>query len=160
MSDPLATYLHDHLAGSNFAIELLKNLHDQHAGEPLGQFAAVIRIEIEEERQVLQRIIDQVGNQPPALKEAAAWVLEKLSRFKLTHAGSGELGTFEALETLGLGILGRAALWRALSVIAPTDARVHGPDFDTLAAGALAQHARVEERRLQVASTALRSARD
>jgi hypothetical protein len=65
MSDPLATYLHDHLAGSNFALELLKNLHDQHAGDSLGQFAAVLLIEIEEERQVLQRIIDQIGTQPP-----------------------------------------------------------------------------------------------
>jgi hypothetical protein len=158
MSDPLATYLHDHLAGSNFAIELLKNLRDQHAGEPLGQFAAVLRIEIEEERKVLQRIIEQVGTEPPALKEATAWVLEKLSRFKLRHTGSEELGTFEALEILGLGILGRVALWRALSVIAPTDTRVRGPDFDALAARAQGQHARVEERRLQVAVTALRSA--
>jgi hypothetical protein len=37
MSDPLATYLHDHLAGSNFAIELLDSLRDQYSGEPLGR---------------------------------------------------------------------------------------------------------------------------
>lgn len=89
MSDPLAIYLHDHLAGSNFAVELLKNLHDQHSGEPLGQFAAVSLIEIEEERKVLQRIIDQVGTEPPALKEATAGVLEKVSRFKLGMPAPG-----------------------------------------------------------------------
>jgi hypothetical protein len=92
------------------------------------------------------------------LKEATAWVGEKVSRFKLRHARSGEVGTLEALETLALGILGKRALWRALSVIAPTDVRVRGEDFDALAARALAQHARVEERRLQVAGTALRAA--
>ncbi len=158
MSDPLATYLHDHLAGSNLAIELLKNLHDQHATEPLGQFAAAELTEIEKERQILEQITDRVGSQPSALKEATAWVTEKASRFKFRHVSSRDFGMFEALETLSLGVMGRVALWRALSVIAGTDARVRGPDFDALAAGAEAQHARVEERRLQVATTALRAA--
>lgn len=158
MSDPLATYLHDHRAGSKFATELLKSLHDQHAGEPLGQFAEVLRVELEEDRQVLQGIIDRVGEEASTLKEATTWVVEKVSRFKLSRASSGETGTFEALEALALGILGRVALWRALAVMAPTDARVRGPDFDTLAARALAQHDRVEERRLQVAATAFQAA--
>ena len=39
MSDPLTTYLQDHLAGALQAIELLKAMSDGHAGEPLGQFA-------------------------------------------------------------------------------------------------------------------------
>src|SRR3954451_1211107 len=151
MSDPLATYLHDHLAASHFAVELLKNLHEQHAGEPLGPFAAALLGEVEEDRQVLQQIVDRVGTEASALKEATAWVGEKVSRFKLRHASAGEVGTLEALETLALGILGKRALWRALSVIAPTYVRVRGEDFDTLAARAEAQHARVEERRLQVA---------
>jgi len=157
MSNPLATYLHDHLAGSNFATELLKNLQDQHAGEPLGQFAAALLIALEEERQILQGIIDRVGAEPSTLKEATAWVGEKVSRFKLRRASSGEVGTFEALEALSLGILERVALWRALSVIAPTDVRVRGVDFDALVARARAQHAQVEERRLQIAGTALQA---
>lgn len=158
MSDPLGTYLHDHLAGSNFATELLNDLRDQHVGEPLGQFAAAWLIVLEEERQVLRRIIDRVGSEPSALKEATAWVGEKVSRFKLRRANSGEFGTFEALEALALGILGRAKLWRALAIIAPTDVRVRGVDFDALAARAQAQHEQVEERRLQIAATALRPA--
>ncbi len=155
MSDPLATYLHDHLAGSNFATELLKDLREQHPGEPLGQFAAALHIELEEERQVLQRIIERVGTESSALKEATAWMGEKVSRFKLRRASSGEVGTFEALEALSLGILGRVKLWRALSLIAPIDVRVRGVDFDALIARAQAQHAQVEERRLQIAATAL-----
>jgi hypothetical protein len=154
MSDRLATYLHDHFSGSTFAVELLKDLSDQHAGEPLSEFAGGLLAEIEEDRKVLQRVIDRVGGEPPALKEAAAWLSERLSRFKLRRQISGDLGTFEALETLGLGILGKRALWRALNAIAEFDARVSGEDYERLAARAESQHASVEERRLERARIA------
>ena len=157
MSDPLATYLHDHLAAAQFAVELLKSLYEQHTREALGEFAATLLREVEEDRQTLQRIADQAGTEASLLKEATAWVGEKVSRFKLRHASAGESGTLESLETLVLGILGKQALWRALSVVAPTNLRVSGEDFEALAARAQVQHARVEERRLQVARTALRA---
>jgi hypothetical protein len=53
MSDPLATYLHDHLAGAVVAINLLEALRDQHDGELLGQFAAEQLVEVEADRAVL-----------------------------------------------------------------------------------------------------------
>lgn len=157
MADPLAAYLHDHLAGSNFAIELLKNLEEQHAGEPLAQFAAAELKLLLEDRQLLQRIIDRVGSESSSLKEATGWVAEKLSRFKLHHLSSREFGTFEALELLALGIHGRVSLWRVLSAIASMDARLPAEEFDALAARAQAQHDRVEERRLQIAPAALQA---
>ena len=43
MSDSLAIYLHDHLAGSNFAVELLEFLREHHAGQPLGILLAAVR---------------------------------------------------------------------------------------------------------------------
>jgi hypothetical protein len=151
MADPLATYLHDHLAGSNFAVELLKSLRDEHIDDPLGQLATTLLREIEEDKATLQGIVDQVGKKPPDLKEAAAWLGEKVSRFKLRHSAGDGLGTFEALETLALGVLGKLALWRALAVTA--NARVHGVDFEQLMARAQSQHDRLEESRLQVART-------
>ncbi len=156
MSDALATYLHDHLAGSNFAVELLKHLHDQHAGEPLGEFAAALLAEVEQDREVLRRIMERVGAEGSTLKDATAWVGEKVSRLKLGRSSSGEAGTFHAVETLALGILGKLALWRALSVIKAADVRMQDVDLDALAARAQAQHASVEEQRLQFAATALR----
>jgi hypothetical protein len=158
MSDYLATYLHDHLAGSNFAVELLKTLQDQHADEPLGQFASALRIEIEQDRQMLQQIIDQVGVRTPPLKEAVAWVGEKVSRFKLRHATSLEFGTFEMLELLALGIQGKLALWQTLSSMASDDLRLRGANFQALISRAQAQHSEVEERRLQAAGSAFRDA--
>jgi hypothetical protein len=152
MSDSLATYLHDHLAGSNFAVELLEFLRDQHVGEPLGGFAATLLAEVEEDRKVLQGIIDRTGNGSPILKKAVAWLGEKVSEMKLRR---GPFGTFEALEALALGIWGKLALWRALETIAKADARVSGIDFGQLATRAQGQYSRVEELRLQAAHDAL-----
>jgi hypothetical protein len=158
MSDPLAIYLHDHLAGAVVAINLLERLRDQHAGEPLGQFAVELLAEVEADRAVLQGLADRVGAGSSGLKEVTGWLGEKVSRLKLRRRATGGLGTFEALEALALGILGKLALWRALAMVAAADARLGGVDVDHLAARAQAQHAQLEERRLEAARTALRAA--
>jgi len=155
--DPLATYLHDHLAGSNFAIELLEFLRDQHAGQKLGDAVAELLAEVEDDRKTLQGIIARVGAGVPIFKEASAWVGEKLSELKLRK---GDFGTFEALEALALGILGTLALWRALATIAEIDARLRGVDFNQLAASAERQHARAEKLRLHAAPAAFALAAD
>lgn len=151
MADPLAIYLHDHLAGSNFAIELFKSLRDKHRADPLGQLATTLLAEVEKDQAVLESIIDRIGKGAPDLKEVAAWLSEKVSRFKLRHGDASGLGTFEALETLALGVLGKIALWRTLDGL--PDTRVSGIDFEQLIARAQDQHARIEESRLQVART-------
>lgn len=157
MSEPLAAYLQDHLAGSNFAIDLVKSLEEQHSGEPLGEFVSAELKLLLEDRQILERIVERLGAGTSAVKEATGWLAEKASRFKLRHLSSREFGTFQALELLVVGIHGRVSLWRVLSVIASGHARIPKEDFDTLAARAQAQHDRVEQRRLEVAPAALRS---
>jgi hypothetical protein len=52
--DPLTTYFRDHLAGAQAAIDLLEVLRDQHLGTPLGQFAAGLLAEVEEDREALR----------------------------------------------------------------------------------------------------------
>jgi hypothetical protein len=158
MSDPLATYLHDHLAGSVHAIDLLKALRDQHKGEPLGQFATGLLAEIEADQEVLRAIAERVGAGSGGIKELTALIAEKVTRLKLRRGAGNGLGTFEALEFLELGIHGKWALWRALAVVAVTDPRLQGTNFEQLAARAETQEASVEERRLQAARTALRAA--
>jgi hypothetical protein len=155
MSEPLVTYLHDHLAGSNFAIDLVGSLRDHYSNEPLGEFASRLLVELEEERTLLKQIVDRFGKGSPDIKEAAAWVMEKLSRFKLSHEPAKALGTFEALETLALGILGRIKLWRALAVIAETDDRLQDLNFGELITRAEVQHDEVEQNRLLVVRKAL-----
>ena len=60
-------------------------------------------------------------------------------------------GTFEALEIVALGILGKKSLWDAPKMVGATDARLSGLDLARLAERARTQHARVEERRLEMA---------
>jgi hypothetical protein len=157
MKDALATYLHDHLAGSNFAIELLDSLHDRYREEDLGAFAAAIRTEIKEDQAILQKIIERVGTAHLDLAETTGWMAEKASQLKLKVDGSGKgLGTFEALETLALGIQGKIALWQVLPIVREQDARVPGLDFGQLRARAQTHYERVEEKRLEIARTAFR----
>jgi hypothetical protein len=154
MNDPLATYVHDHLAGSSFAIDLLGSLQDNYSEDQLGVFAANLLVEIEKDRQTLQRIVDRVGKEPPDLKEAAAWLMEKVSRLKLGLDKEKRLNTLQGLETLELGILGKLALWRALVVTAEFDDRLQGIDFGELITRAQAQHDEVEQQRLQIVRVA------
>jgi sulfur-carrier protein len=154
--DPLATYLHDHLAGANFAIELLENFEQHHPGDPLAAFASAEMPLLLEDRQIVQGIVDRIGAEAPTLKEAAAWVAEKASRFKLRHASSQAYGAFESLELLAIGVHGRVALWRALALLSG-DARLEEHDFNALATRAQEQHDRIEQQRLRVAPAALRA---
>lgn len=155
MSDPLTTYLQDHLAGSIHAIELFKTMCDDHAGEPLGEFASNLLVEIESDRDVLARLTESLGGSVGGPKEWSAWLAEKVSRLKLKHGSGNDLGTFEALEFLVLGIHGKWALWRALTLVAAYDVRLAGTNFDDLTTRAESQHARVDAQRLACARGAL-----
>jgi hypothetical protein len=156
MRDHLATYLNDHLAGARFAIDLLRRLQESFSDRPLGQFAADITAQVEDDHAVLKQIVEKIDSDKSTLKEAAAWVAEKASRLKLRMDEDGNLGVFEALEMLSLGIMGKLALWRALVTIAPSDDRLQGIDFGVLITQAQTQFNQVEARRLEAAVAALR----
>ena len=151
---PLRIYLHDHLAGAGFAIELLETMAREFKGHETGIVAADVLGEVRDDRQTLESIVDRVGRSPFDLKNAAAWFTEKVSRIKLRHDDPAGIGAFEAFEALGLGVMGKFALWRALSRIAPSDARLTGYDFEGLASRAQAQFDKVEEYRLRLAPAA------
>jgi hypothetical protein len=159
MSNPLATYLHDHLAGAAFAVDLLKGLRDHYSGEVLGQFASHVLLEVEQDREALQRIADRAGKETPDLKQAVGWLTEKASRFKLSHDDPYGLGTFQALEALALGILGKLALWHALAVVPEIESGIGQVELERLIARAQRQHKEVEKTRLLVAEIALAGAR-
>jgi hypothetical protein len=63
-------------------------------------------------------------------------------------------GTFQAIEFLALGILGKLALWRALEILSLSDSRLSGIPFAELVLRAKTQFSQVEERRLKIISTA------
>jgi hypothetical protein len=152
MTDALSTYVHDHLAGSRFALELLERLRERYAGDPLGTLAAELHAEIEQDRVAAEELAERLGSRANPVKEAVAWVGDRAAQLKL-RVGDDDVGTFEALETLALGIMGKLSLWRALSMLPAEDERLRGLDLEGLASRALAQHARVESCRLKLART-------
>jgi hypothetical protein len=151
MSDALSTYLHDHLAGAAYAIDLVEFMHDQHKGNDLGEFAAWLLIEIKADREVLRQLAERTGAASSTINELTAWLGEKISRLKLRHGTRDGLGIFEALEFLEVGIHGKVELWRALAAVAAANTRLQGIDFEQLTARAEKQRAIVENRRLTAA---------
>jgi len=154
MNDSIKTYLHDHLAGSNFAIHMLESVHEQHKDESLGTFILALTAEIKQDQAVLQEIIDEVGTPVLDVAGVAGWVAEKVSQFKLNRTTHGDLGTFEALETLTLGIKGKVALWKTLTAVSEFDPRVPKRNYLDLIERAEDQFRRAETRRLALAVSA------
>ena len=155
----LRSYLHDHLAGAVTGLELLDFLHSMHEDGPLAGWYAGLRREVEVDEQTLRGLAAGLGFAPGSARQTAAWIAEKLARIKLLLAGAGResLGELEALEALALGIEGKRALWTALSTIAAAPPPVHALDLAGLQERAREQRARVETRRLEVASAAFGS---
>ena len=151
-SDALTTYLNDHLAGSVAAIELLDHLRELSRGTERERVLAILQSEIEEDQAVLLGLLHESGGKESRVRKAAAWLTEKLgeAKLKLDDPGSGSLRLLEALETLGLGILGKLALWRALEAAREEVPQLRKADFAKLKSRAQAQHDRVDAERLRV----------
>jgi hypothetical protein len=153
MSEPLATYLNDHLGGARIAMELLEAMRDKQDNEAFREFARQLVPDVEADDETLQRIIARIGATPSAAKEAGGWLLEKLARLKLGHTGSADFRLFESLELMVLGIWGKLALWKALQKIASLDVRLTEFNFVELIARAQDQYERTEKMRLTMANS-------
>jgi hypothetical protein len=142
--------------GAKFAIQLLERMRDTQGNDSISKFAAKVLKEVEADRAVLQELCNDIGGSDSTMKEAAAWLAEWTAQLKLRVGSDAELGDFEALEVLTLGILGKSKLWTALSELAPFDARLNRLDFQQLIQRAQLQHDEVEAYRLAAATKALK----
>lgn len=153
----LTTYLNDHLAGSVAAIELVDHLRNLSKGTEREAFFTALQSEIEEDQKVLKELLRALGGTQSRVRQAAAWLSEKVgeAKLKLDDPGSGDLRMLEALEILELGILGKLALWHALGTAADLVPQIRRLDLPGLERRARDQHGRVETERLRVARAAL-----
>lgn len=147
MSDALSIYLQDHLGGAKFAVELLQAWQDdREQPEEFRTFAADLKQQVEEDRIILERLVSRLGKPSHSLKEAAGWLAEKASRYKLAHRSDKAFARHEGLETLALGIMGKLSLWNALHALSLPP--LPNIDLEQLAQSARAQYDRVETRRI------------
>jgi hypothetical protein len=155
VSNLLAIYLNDHLAGSTVGVELARRARGSNEGTPLGDFLATLVMEIEEDRDTLQDVMEAVGAGRDRLKVVGAWAGEKAGRLKLNGSllGYSPLSRVVEIEGLRLGVEGKACLWRMLRELA--DPRLSGFDFDALIARAERQRDELERHRLEAGRLAL-----
>ncbi len=155
----LAVYLNDHLAGSAAGLRLARRCLERERGTELGLKLERLVDEIEEDRDVLERVMARVEASPNPVKQAAASgaVLLSLLRDRIPVLGSGsrDVSRLEEIELLSLGIEGKRLLWRALGELAKTDRRLKELDFARLEGRAQAQRDLLEPFRLELASAAL-----
>jgi hypothetical protein len=119
-SDQLAIYLHDHLAGATFGLELARRAARQNTNSVYGAFLKELAQEIAEDRASLERIMGRVDAGRDELKNALAWTGEKVGRLKLNGRvrGYAPLSRVVELEGLITGVQGKLHLWRALHEVA------------------------------------------
>lgn len=152
----LEIHLTDHHAGSTLGIELAKRAARNNRGTATGEFLERLVGEIEADRDVLERLLRQLGMHGSRLKRGAAWATEKLSRLKPNGQlrGYSPLSRLQELEGLSIGIAGKQALWESLREV-PEIAGLSGFDFAELAERARSQRAEVESHRLEATMLAL-----
>jgi hypothetical protein len=153
---PLSTYLADHLAGATAGVNLARRVARGGDGARARRSLAQVARDIEQDRETLKRFMDEAGVRGSVLKNAAAWLSERVARLKPNGRLSGDprMHRLHELEMLSLGIAGKQALWQALRA-APEAASRGRLDLDALEARAREQRGLVEEERMAAARTAL-----
>jgi hypothetical protein len=150
-------YLNDHLAGAMLGVDLAGQIQAQNHGTPLGELMESLAPQIEQDRQTLIELMREMDSSKNPVKQATAWIAEKASRAKFHGMTSGEpeLGTFMALETLVLGVRGKACMWRALKQVADRYPPLASLNLDELIERADTQYAMLERDRLAAGTRAL-----
>ena len=148
----LGVYLNDHLAGSASGVELARKLRDQSDG-PEALFFTDLCEQIEADRGTLENVMSSLDISRNSIKDAAGWMLEKISRLKLNAAlsGSSELKRMTECETLSLGVEGKRLMWIALNEVYGGDPRLTDFNLPQLVRRAEEQRAGLEQQRLAAA---------
>ena len=150
-------YLNDHLAGAMLGSNLAEQIRSHNRGTPLGELMGSLAPQIEEDRQTLIGLMQRIDTSRNPAKQVGAWITEKASRVKFWGLTSGEpeLGTFMAVESLALGVLGKLSLWKALAQVADQYPAIAAVNLDDLIDRAQNQYDLLERERLGAGRRAL-----
>lgn len=140
----LGIYLNDHLAGAIAGTELARRISRTHPE------LRALADDIEADRKELLDVMRSYGVEPRPHKAAIGWLTEKAGRLKLNGRllGRSPLSDVLELETLRIGIEGKAAMWRALRTLPGAER------FDRLLRRAVGQAELVDQYRLRLAPQA------
>lgn len=144
----LGIYLNDHLAGATGGLSLARRARSNSTDPQRTSMWNSLCGEVEDDRQVLVGIIDELGFRKNYPKLAASLVAERMGRLKLNGqlTGNSPLGQFLELEMMLLGVTGKRSLWQALAAI--DDDRLDHYEFQILEKRAESQIQRLEAQRV------------
>ncbi|MDQ6612859.1 MAG: hypothetical protein M3Y64_10530 [Gemmatimonadota bacterium] len=149
----LSTYLRDHLAGADAAVEIMDHIESSHGEASAGAAVRQVRPEILADRAELARLVETLGHSASTPRRVFGWLAEKTVELKLKidDPSDGQLRLLESLEILSLGIEGKLGLWKALDG-STAGARVGGTtDYNRLIQRAQLQRELIEAERLRAA---------
>ena len=151
----LRIYINDHRAGAVGGASLCRRISEDEKGTPLGDLAAELLVEIDAERQQLERYARENGIACDPVKTLAAAAAELVSRLKLNGLfGRSPLRPVLQVEALMAGVDAKRSLWQALVAsdnMEPLDLNA----FEQLLAWAKSQHDRLEVQHREVARNVL-----
>lgn len=153
MNPLLATYLNDHLAGATGGLELFRRAARGQGSAELERLAE----EIAADRRSLLGILAALDVPVNRLKVAGGWLGEKAMRLKpngsLLHRSP--LDAVIELESMTLGVQGKAGGWRALRTLVDAEPRLDAAELDRLLERADRQVSELEQLRKAAVAAAL-----
>jgi len=147
----LGIYLNDHLAGATARAELARRAAGSHQDPRHRKRLAALAADIAADRQALLQLMRGAGVPVRGHKILAGWAAGKAIRLNpsANFLPRSPLSELIELETLYLGIQGKAARWRALLAATANDALTDQKRLRILLDRAGDQLAVVEELRIQ-----------
>ena len=145
----LATYLREHLAGADTAIQVVQGLRDEYRGRPEGALFGSLYEQFREDRGVVEGILAELGYTSRSAKRFAGRAAGGSLRV-VAGGAPGDLSLFRTLEALAIGVQGKRCLWRAAQVLV---ALPHPPgrrSYVELEADALRQWEAIEQHRRSI----------
>jgi hypothetical protein len=142
----LATYLRDHLAGADTAIQMVRGLRNVYRGGPEGSLFEFLHEQFCEDRGAVEGILAELGYTSRSVKRLAG---RATGNALGTVAGGapGDLSLFRTLEALAIGVQGKRCLWRAAQALVGLPHPPGRRSFAELEADAVRQWETIERHR-------------
>jgi len=142
----LATYLRDHLAGADTAIQMVQGLCKAYRGSPEGALFQFLYDQFREDRGAVEGMLANLGSTSRSVKRLAGRATGSALR---TVAGGapGDMSLFRTLEALAIAVQGKRCLWRAAQALVGLPHPPGRRNFVELEADAVRQWETIERHR-------------
>ena len=145
----LATYLRDHLAGADSAIQMVEGLSHEYGAGPEGSLFESLSEQFREDRGVVEGLLTDLGDTSQSVKRLAGRATGSALRM-VAGGAPGDLSLFRTLEALAIGVQGKRCLWQAAQALGSLPHPPGRRSFVELEADAVRQWETIDRHRLSL----------